>query len=180
MIVVALIAAVVGGIVWWTTRGSPSAEAVSRLSALGAPAPGLPPAGRPVVTQPSCEAFDYCVSAAFTWRVATPHRTFAAITRSVKTWAVHNQLGRPMWTCGPRNTGLFGSENHAGCEAGFAPGPSWGTSVFVAVTFTSPETVQFDPATDQTNGGLPPSPRLNGAIVESISAQVVEGVHPIG
>ena len=176
---VALIAAVVGGTVWWSTRGSPRAHVVATLSTLAAPVPGLSPPGRPVVTRPSCDAFDYCVSAAFTWRAATPHRTFATVSRSVKAWAVHNHLGRPVWSCAPRKTGLFGSETHAGCEAGFVPGRPSATSVFVAVTFTDPDALRPDPATSRTDGMPPTSPQLQGAVVGSISAQVVDGVHPI-
>jgi len=131
-----------------------------------------------VVTQPSCEAFDHCVSAALTWHAASSHRTFATVSQSVRAWAERNHLGRPVWSCGPR-TGVFGSEDHPGCEAGFVPGPSWGTSVFVAITFTDPDAVRADPATAKANS-MPPTSQVDGAVVESISAQVVDGVHPIG
>ncbi len=134
--------------------------------------------GRPVVTRPSCEAFDHCVSAAFTWPAATPYRTFAAVTRSVKSWAARNHLGRPLWICDPHRTGVSGAEDHPGCEAGFVPGPSWATSVFVAVRFTDPDSLRFPPPRSDANG-VPP-PQLDGALVRSISSQVVDGMHPFG
>lgn len=178
VLAVALVVVVAGGIVWWTTRASPRADAVAKLSALGAPLPGLPRAAGPVVTQPSCKAFEYCVSAALTWPAPTPPRTFAAVSGWVKSWAARNHLGRPVWSCSLNHTGLFGSETGRGCEAGFAPGPPAGTVVFVAVTFADPDVLRLDSAAPGANS-MPPPPRLNGAVVASISAQVVDGVHPI-
>lgn len=179
VIAAALLAAVAGVVVWWMTSESPRAHAESRLSALGAPVPGLPPADGPVVTQPSCDAFDHCVSAALTWHASTPHRSFASVSRAVARWAARNHLGRPIWDCGP-HLGLFGSFAHAGCQAGFDPGLPSPDAVFVAVTLSDPRPLQFDPAKTGSNGGSPDSLRVHGASVASVSAQVVRGVHAIG
>lgn len=97
--------------------------------------------------------------------------------QSVKGWASRNHLGRPVWTCGPR-AGLFGSENHPGCEAGFVPASPSSSAVSVAITLVNPGVVGFDPATARANQLPVASLPVDDAVMASVSAQVVVGVHP--
>lgn len=150
---------------------SGATDARGSLAALTPLLPNLRPSGGVVISDPSCDAYPPCTSAAQAWSPTSP-TTLRELDRAVTGWASHNHLrgSNPRWTCGP-NAGLFGVQG-PGCQATLA-GPDSYQSVFIATTFTAPAAVSWDPATEGRNALADPLSVLATNQIATLAVQVV-------
>lgn len=172
---IVLLAAVVA-LVIELTRHSPTGgvRAKASLASLTPILPDLDSHQQVVVSHPSCDAYPPCTSAVQTWSLFARSITFAKLVQRVPLWASRNHLRDPqqVWDCGPAY-GLFGGSG-PGCEMGYA-GPRPNQMVVIAVTFTDPTDVSFDPAEQHRIGPANAVAVLGSHLLASLSVQVVGG-----